>query len=167
MDIYRFFHPHHNPRLLGTALRQQEIGELEQAAAELLKAVNRAQQRIARKSVAPLLPQHFSDVIKALQFVVSSLATLCDAHPGDSLEELGDLINERADLPGWSNWTNLVREQLAESQNSLLPQSESASIDHQGINQISVNQMLVVNHPIDQNNILSSPGETVKTNKAA
>ena len=113
MDIYRFFHPHHNPRLLGTAPRQQEIGELEQAAAELLKAVQRAQQRSTRKAVAPILPQHFSDVIKALQFVVSSLATLCDAHPGDTLEELGDLINERADLPGWSNWTNLVREQIA------------------------------------------------------
>ena len=113
MDIYRFFHPHHNPRLLGTAPRQQEIGELEQAAAELLKAVQRTQQRSTRKAIAPILPQHFSDIIKALQFVVSSLATLCDAHPGDTLEELGDLISERADLPGWSNWTNLVREQIA------------------------------------------------------
>ena len=113
MDIYRFFHPHHNPRLLGTAPRQQEISELEQAGAELLKAVQRAQQRSTRRPVAPILPQHFSDIIKALQFVVSSLSTLCDAHPGDTLEELGDLIAERADLPGWSNWTNLVREQIA------------------------------------------------------
>jgi hypothetical protein len=112
MDIYRFFHPHHNPRLLSTAPRQQEIGELEQAASETLKAVQRIQQRCTRRPAAPILPQHFSDIIKALQFVTSSLATLNDAHPGDTLEELGDLIAERADLPGWSNWTKLVREQI-------------------------------------------------------
>lgn len=113
MDIYRFFHPHHNPRLLGTAIRQQEISELEQAGAELLKAVRRAQQRSTRRCAGPILPQHFTDIVKALQFVVSSLSTLCDAHPGDTLEELSDLISERADLPGWANWTNLVREQIS------------------------------------------------------
>ncbi len=112
MDIYRFFHPHHNPRLLGTAPRQQEIGELEQAASETLKAVQRIQHRSTRRPVAPILPQHFSDIIKALQFVTSSLATLNDAHPGDTLEELSDLIAERADLPGWSNWAKLVREEI-------------------------------------------------------
>ncbi len=42
MDLYRYFHPHHNPRLLLVPLRLQELGELEQAAAELKKAVRRA-----------------------------------------------------------------------------------------------------------------------------
>ncbi len=42
MDLYRYFHPHHNPRLLRTPLRLQELGELEQAASELKKAIRRA-----------------------------------------------------------------------------------------------------------------------------
>lgn len=112
MDIYRFFHPHHNPRLHSTPLRQQELGELEQAASELLKALERAMQRTSRKPVAPILPQHFTDLLKALRFVVSSLQTLSDAHPGDSPEALLDLINERSQLSGWESWTALLNEQL-------------------------------------------------------
>ena len=113
MDIYRFFHPHHNPRLHSTPVRQQELSELEQAASELLKALERASQRSARKTVPPILPQHFTDVIKAMRFVVSSLQTLCDAHPGDSLAVLRDIAQERSEFSGWENWTALVREQLA------------------------------------------------------
>ena len=112
MDIYRFFHPHHNPRLHSTPLRQQELSELEQAASELLKALERAQQRTQRKQVVPILPQHFIDIIKAMRFVVSSLETLCDAHPGDAPGVLLDLIEERSEFSGWENWTALLREQL-------------------------------------------------------
>ena len=116
MDIYRFFHPHHNPRLHSTPLRQQELGELEQAAAELMKALERAQQRTQRRAVPPILPQHFNDIIKAMRFVLSSLETLCDAHPGDPPNVLADLIQERSDLFGWENWTALLREQLTAGQ---------------------------------------------------
>ncbi len=122
MDIYRFFHPHHNPRLHSTPLRQQELSELEQAASELRKALERAQLRTVRKSCAPILPDHFNDLLKAIRFVENSLQTLCDAHPGDSRYVLLDLIEERSDLSGWETWTNLVMEQLAAE-----PHEEEAS----------------------------------------
>ncbi len=112
MDIYRFFHPHHNPRLHSTPLRQQELCELEQAASELRKAIERAQQRLTRRAVPPIMPQHFQDVIKAIVFVERSLQTLADAHPGDSSQDLATLLQERSELRGWEGWTNLIREQL-------------------------------------------------------
>jgi hypothetical protein len=116
MDIYRFFHPHHNPRLHSTPLRQQELGELEQAASELLKSLERAQKRTARKAPGAILPQHFNDILKAMRFVLSSLETLCDAHPGDSPEALYELIQERSELTGWETWTSLLHEQLSAKQ---------------------------------------------------
>lgn len=113
MDIYRFFHPHHNPRLHSTPLRQQELSELEQAASELRKALDRAKQRTARAPAGPILPAHFKDVIKAMVFVESSLQTLVDAHDGDDEEALTELIDERTSLTGWEAWTTLLSEQIA------------------------------------------------------
>jgi hypothetical protein len=112
MDIYRFFHPHHNPRLHRTALRMQELSELEQATSELRKALERAQQRTTRKAAPPIMPQHFTDLIKAIRFIEYSLQTICDAHPGDSEQDLTDLINERSGFTGWDSWTTLLSEQL-------------------------------------------------------
>ncbi len=111
MDIYRFFHPHHNPRLHSTPLRQQELSELEQAAAELRKAIERAQARTSRRQAGLILPGHFDDILKAMRFVEYSLQTLCDAHPGDEPEVVLDLINERSSMSGWEAWTSLLREQ--------------------------------------------------------
>lgn len=113
MDIYRFFHPHHNPRLHRTALRQLELSELEQVTSELRKALERAQQRTRRNTAPPIMPEHFTDLIKAMRFVEYSLQTLCDAHPGDAAEDLKELINERSVMSGWENWTTLLGEQLA------------------------------------------------------
>ncbi|RME58066.1 MAG: hypothetical protein D6780_07390 [Candidatus Dadabacteria bacterium] len=112
MDIYRFFHPHHNPRLHSTPLRQQELSELEQAASELRKALERAKARTSRATKGPILPSHFTDIIKAMIFVEQSLQTLCDAHEGDTIQDLQDLINERASFGGWETWVELVRQQI-------------------------------------------------------
>ncbi|MBX7137925.1 MAG: hypothetical protein K1X83_08080 [Oligoflexia bacterium] len=113
MDIYRFFHPHHNPRLHSTPLRQQELSELEQAAAELRKALERAQQRTARRAATPIMPEHFNDIIKAMRFVEASMETLCNSHRGDNLSELSELIRERVEFSGWEVWTKLLGEQIA------------------------------------------------------
>ena len=112
MDIYRFFHPHHNPRLSHTALRQQELSELEQAASELLKALQRAQRRTQRRPVARILPEHFNDIIRAMRFAKDSLQLLCDAHPGDSEAEMTELMKERSEFTGWETWTALLKDQL-------------------------------------------------------
>lgn len=112
MDIYRYFHPHHNPRLISTPLRQIELVELEQAAAELKKALLRAKSRLEKGTTPPLLPSHLNDTIKAMDFVDSSLQTLCDAHPGDTEEELCQLVAERSPMSGWETWASLLEEQL-------------------------------------------------------
>jgi hypothetical protein len=116
VDIYRFFHPHHNPRLLRTPLRQQELAELLHAASELRKAVERAKQRTERTKVGVILPDHFVDLIKAIKFVETSLETLSDAHPGDSEDDMDELIQERSDKNGWEHWTMLVKEQFQAAQ---------------------------------------------------
>lgn len=113
MDIYRFYHPFHNPRLHSTPPRQQELSELEQSASELRKVLERMQQRTERKTVAPILPGHFTEIIKAMRFVETSLQTLCDAHPGDSRNTLEELSHERSQFSGWETWTALLMEQLA------------------------------------------------------
>ena len=125
MDIYRFFHPHHNPRLHNTALRQQEISELEQAASELRKALDRARLRTERKSAAPIMPEHFNDIIKAMRFVEASLQTLCDAHPGDGHDAMRELIRERSEFTGWESWVSLLREQLVTPLAPLLKPADS------------------------------------------
>lgn len=109
MDIYRFFHPHHNPRLVNTSIRYTELSELLQAAVELRKALERAQQRTSRQPKPPILPEHFTDIIKAERFIEASLQTLCEVHPGDSEEELKGLAGERASSSGWEAWTRNVQ----------------------------------------------------------
>jgi hypothetical protein len=113
MDIYRYFHPHHNPRLFSTPLRQQELSELEQASSELRKALERARLRTERGTPSRILPSHFDDLLKAVKFIESSLQTLCDAHEGDTIEILKELVAERRGLRGWETWARIVTEQLA------------------------------------------------------
>jgi hypothetical protein len=36
-------------------------------------------------------------------------------HPGDSSSDIEDLIKERQTIPGWENWSRLVRERLNDS----------------------------------------------------
>jgi hypothetical protein len=117
MHIHRFFQPHHNPRLINIAARQIELSELEQVATELCKALERIQQRTARRPVPPLMPAHFNDLIKAMNFVKHSLQTLVDAHPGDAPNTLMELYNERQELAGWETWTSVLKEQFTGSQN--------------------------------------------------
>lgn len=114
MDIYRFFHPHHNPRLVNTAMRYTELSELLQAAVELRKALERAQQRTARQPKPPILSEHYADVIKAGRFLEASLQTLCEAHPGDSEEELRGVAIERSTSSGWEAWTRNVQTGLGD-----------------------------------------------------
>ncbi|WKZ57460.1 MAG: hypothetical protein QY326_01980 [Bdellovibrionota bacterium] len=134
MDIYRFFHPHHNPRLHNTHLRQQELCELEQAASELRKALERAQARTRRAPTPPIMPEHFTDVLKAIRFVEASLQTICDAHPGDSEAELAQVVSERSELSGWESWTSLIREQLVSSRQEVA----AASNDHHKVEQDTI-----------------------------
>ncbi len=112
MELYRYFHPHHNPRLRQVSLRLQELGELEQAAVELRSAVRRAEIRSELAPVGRIQKDHFSEILVALDYIVESLSTLGKAHPGDDLSTLNSLLLERKDAPGWENWARLLRQRL-------------------------------------------------------
>ncbi len=112
MDLYRYFHPHHNPRLKNTPLRLLEIGELGQAAAELKRALERAEIRAVNCPTRNISGEHLADVLVAIDFVVESLDTLAKAHPGDESEDMTSLLKERQKAPGWENWVHLLRQRL-------------------------------------------------------
>ena len=113
MDLYRYFHPHHNPRLRSSSLRLQEICELRQAAEELRRALDRAEIRSETAPVEPIEKEHFTEINLAISYVVDSLEALEKAHPGDDIGELDNLLKERADAPGWETWSRLLRQRLA------------------------------------------------------
>lgn len=128
MDLYRYFHPHHNPRLRNEPLRLQELSELEQAASELKKAVKRAEIRCQTKTskessteeelertraMGGIKKEHFSQVLVALEYVVESLSTLTEAHPGDDDEVMSKILKERENAPGWENWCCLLEQRLS------------------------------------------------------
>lgn len=112
MDIFRYFHPHHNPRLRSVPLRLQEVAELEQAALELKKALQRAQIRTESSPVEPIHGEHFNEIISAMHYVLDSLHTLHEAHPGDDFETVARLLEERKNTPGWENWVRLLQERM-------------------------------------------------------
>jgi len=125
MDLYRYFHPHYNPRLRGVGVRLQELGELEQAAVELCKALERAEIRSEINPVDKVNKERFSEIVHALDFVVNSLRDLTKAHPGDSLEEMHAMLKERSKYPGWENWSRLLKQRLR-----LIRDSEGREITH-------------------------------------
>ena len=112
MDLYRYFHPHHNPRLRNTPLRLQELGELTQAANELKRALERARLRSEDHPIGGIREEHFSDILVAMSYVAESLSTLTQAHPGDEHSDMFQLLRERQNAPGWENWSRLVQQRL-------------------------------------------------------
>ena len=112
MDLYRYFHPHYNPRLRKVSVRLVELGELEQGAVELRKAIERMQVRTENAPVGEIRAEHFSELLVALDYVVETLSTLMKAHPGDDLVALFQLLDERKGAPGWENWVRLLRQRL-------------------------------------------------------
>ena len=110
MDIYRFFHPHHNPRLHSTPLRQVELGELEQAAAELLRALRRANKRSSRSGEQQAALDKIDNVVRLAQELEGALKQLRDIHPGDDEETVQKILHERSNQAGWESWVSLFKE---------------------------------------------------------
>lgn len=112
MDLYRYFHPHHNPRLRKKALRLHELNELALASKELLKSLQRAKLRTVDSPIGPIKAEHFDEIILAAEYILESLNTIEAAHPGDKKEELAALLTERKNSPGWENWCELLKEKI-------------------------------------------------------
>jgi hypothetical protein len=112
MDLYRYFHPHHHPRLRKVSLRHQEIEELLQAAVELRRALGRARTRNEQVAVEGIEGEHFDQIFVAVDYVIDSLSQLSHAHPGDTLRTTLDLVEERKEIPGWEIWAELVKNRL-------------------------------------------------------
>lgn len=123
MDIFRYFHPHHNPRLRNVGIRLQELSELEQAARELKRAIERAKLRSERAPAGKITHDLFDGIVAAMDYSVESLATLVSAHPGDDISTVLSIANERKDSPGWDNWAELVQQRLREVE----PEAKDAS----------------------------------------
>ena len=90
----------------------QELGELEQAATELKRALERAKIRMSDLEIGGIKGEHFSEILLAAEYVAESLNTLLQAHPGDDSDDLAHLLKERKDSPGWENWARLLGQRL-------------------------------------------------------
>ena len=127
MDLYRYFHPHHNPRLRSVQIRLQELCELKQSAEELKRAIERAEIRAQNAPRPPIKSEHFKEILTALDYVVESLGVLEKAHPGDDDEAMKALLSERADAPGWENWGRLVKQRLSILESSVFEDKQRKS----------------------------------------
>ncbi|HMO18969.1 MAG TPA: hypothetical protein PKA63_12970 [Oligoflexia bacterium] len=119
MDLYRFFHPHHNARLRKKPLRVQEVCELQLAARELLRALEAAALRIKsinRNTAEEYLKKDSSILIdsslNALELTVELLQHLIESLPEDSEKDMLELLKERENAPGWDAWRALLNERL-------------------------------------------------------
>ena len=115
MDLYKYFQPHHNPRLRSQSIRHQEIGELIEANIELGKACERA---FIRQRESPVETLKKEDLAKALSYLHNSLTLLeqiSENHPGDDDQELKKMMDERKEAPGWENWARLLKERFKQS----------------------------------------------------
>ena len=112
MDLYKYFQPHHNPRLRSQSIRHQEIGELLEANIELGKACERA---FIRQKESPIDAINNEDLAKVLNYLHNSLTLLeqiSENHPGDEDQELEKMIDERKDAPGWESWARILKERF-------------------------------------------------------
>ncbi len=112
MDLYQYFSPHFNPRLLKTAPRLQELDELKQAAIELKKAIKRADLRVKQSGDISTNTLDFSELKLTMEHATALLTSLSNSHPGDKKETIEKIIKERVNSPGWENWVRLASERL-------------------------------------------------------
>jgi len=112
MDLYRYFHPHHHPRLRNVPLRHQEIQELLQAALEIKRAISRARIRSEENKILGIDPISFERMLLPLDDVIDQLSIMSDMHPGDDVETIRQLTIEREAVPGWEMWSQLVKKRI-------------------------------------------------------
>ncbi len=130
MDIYRFFHPHFNPRLLNIPIRQQELNDLEQAACEFKKASQRLIQRFKRHPLKELKLRRLKKLMRLAENLESELKLLQNEHPGDTPSTLKEMVLERFNCTGWLAWANHVEElYLKDHQREHLEPREQRAVD--------------------------------------
>lgn len=109
MDLYRFFYPHHNPRLRTVKLRLQELTEISLAIKEIGRVLNRSKRRIgADESYL----ENMEDTINAIDLAHSIIETTIRNYPEDTPEDLECMLKERIGAPGWEAWCKLVDSRL-------------------------------------------------------
>ena len=112
MDLYRYFHPHYNPRLRNLALRLTELSELTQAALEIKNALTRAHVRSTNSPNYLGESTQFMELTGLLDIVIGRLQTIAEAIPEDDLQTMKQLLEERKNAPGWEGWCALLKERL-------------------------------------------------------
>lgn len=153
MDLYRFFHPHHNPRLRNKPIRLQELSELELAAKELLRAMDRASIRISsseKKFIPADLIQASSE---AIELASELLHQIVDLQPEDTEEEMLELLEERKLAPGWEAWCKLLSERIEMLKNTFKKQTENQQLSLPLTNKHNLNDNSIFK---EENNNLKS-----------
>lgn len=109
MDLYRFFHPHHNPRLRSVKIRLQELTEISLAIKEISRVLMRSKRRLGEDG---LFSDNMDDTINAIDLAHSIIETTIRNYPEDSPEDLENMLVERTGAPGWEAWCKLVESRL-------------------------------------------------------
>ena len=112
MDLYRYFHPHFNPRLRNVPVRLQELLELQQAATELKKAIERAELRTKTRENPPFPSEYLSEISAALAFASEALGEIIKILPEDDIKTMVEMLEERKAAPGWESWSRLFAERV-------------------------------------------------------
>ena len=112
MDLYRYFHPHFNPRLRHVPVRLQELLELHQAAIELRKAVERAELRTEKCPGGVVQTEYFTEIAAAVSFAAEALSEIIKVQPEDDIKTMINMLEERKDAPGWETWSRLFAERV-------------------------------------------------------
>ncbi len=110
MDLYRFFYPHHNPRLRVVKLRLQELTEISLAIKEVGRVLNRSKKRLGQDTPETL--DEMEDTIGAIELAHSIIESMILNYPEDSPEDLESMLKERRNAPGWEAWCKLVESRL-------------------------------------------------------
>lgn len=126
MDLYRFFHPHHNPRLRNKPLRLQELSELELAARELHRALGRANLRLSSFDT-PVPSDLMIAASDSIELASDLLHQMVELYPEDSEDDMRTLLEERKTAPGWEAWCNLLTERLEMLKNTFKKQNPEKS----------------------------------------
>ena len=91
-------------------MRLQELAELELAAVELKRALERARMR---ESVDGAVGgNRLEYLLQNMEAVILGLKAMVESHPGDSASDMEELLQERKMAPGWENWITLLKQRL-------------------------------------------------------
>lgn len=122
MDLYRFFHPHYNPRLRNVPVRLQELNEISLAIKEISRVLHRTSRRLGHNIDAL---NHMESTKEAIELAHNLIESAILTYEEDTQEDLEEMLKERRSAPGWEAWCRLVESRLNYLKNQINSQNTS------------------------------------------